>query len=324
MVNSAEIFYGPLTITQIFQLPRTLFYTRIAFWIPHDLPIITTLLQEFHAGVTKTTACLTENFYWPRLREDVARFVANCKDCQVTKYEAKKMAGLLCPLPIPYRPWDDLSLDFIVGLPAYKGNTVILGVVDRFSKGIHLGMLPTAHTANMVASLFMNTVVKLHGLPHSLVSDHDPLFISQFWHELFRLSGTLLRLSSAYHPQSDGQTEMLNRVIEQYLRAFVHSRQGTWGKYLPWVEWSHNSAWSASTGSTPYEITYGRKLFTFPEYLARTSKIDAVDALLVDREMTFQAIRKKLVKAQESMKKYVDAKRRDVVYQPNDWVLVKL
>lgn len=133
-----------------------------------------------------------------------------------------------------------------------------------------------------------------------------------------------MRLSFAYHPQSDGQTEVLNCDIEQYLRAFVHSRQSTWGNYLPWVEWSHNSAWSASTGSTPYEITYGRKLFTFPEYLARTSKIDAVDALLVDREMTFQAIRKKLVKAQESMKKYVDAKRRDVVYQPNDWVLVKL
>jgi len=117
---------------------------------------------------------------------------------------------------------------------------------------------------------------------------------------------------------------MLNRVIEQYLRAFVHSRQGTWGKYLPWVEWSHNSAWSTSTGSTLYEITYGRKPFTYPEYLAETSKIDAVDALLVDREMTFQAIRKKLAKAQESMKKYADAKLRDVVYQPNDWVQVKL
>ena len=215
-------------------------------------------------------------------------------------------------------------MDFIVGLPVYKGNTVILVVVDRFSKGIHLGMLPTGHTAHMVASLFLNIVVKLHGFPRSIVSDRDPLFISQFWRDLFSLSGTLLRLSSAYHPQSDGQTEVLNRVIEQYLRAFVHEKQGTWGKYLPWVEWSHNSAWSATTGSTPYEITYGRKPLTFPDYLAGTSKNDAVDEFLVDRETTFHSIRKKLLKDQETMKRFADAKRRDVVYQPNDWVLVKL
>lgn len=201
---------------------------------------------------------------------------------------------------------------------------MILVVVDRFSKGIHLGMLPTAHTAHMVATLFMNIVVKLHGFPPSIVSDRDPLFISQFWKELFKLSGTLLHLSSAYHPQSDGQTEVLNRVIEQYLRAFVHERQGAWGKYLPWVEWSHNSAWSAITGSTPYEIMYGRKPFTFPEYLAGTSKNDVVDELLVDRETKFHSIRKKLLKAQETMKRYADAKHRDVVYQPNDWVLAKL
>lgn len=201
---------------------------------------------------------------------------------------------------------------------------MILVVVDRFSKGIHLGMLPTAHTAHMVATLFMNIVVKLHGFPPSIVSDRDPLFISQFWKELFKLSGTLLHLSSAYHPQSDGQTEVLNRVIEQYLRAFVHEKQGTWGRYLPWVEWSHNSAWSAAMGSTPYEITYGRKPFSFPEYLAGTSKNDAVNELLLDRDSTFKSIRQKLLKAQEYMKKYADVKRRDVTYQPNDWVLVKL
>lgn len=94
---------------------------------------------------------------------------------------------------------------------------MILVVVDRFSKGIHLGMLPPTHTALTVTSLFLDIVVKLHGLPHSLVSDRDPLFVSRFWQELFRESGTQLRMSSAYHPQSDGQTEVLNRIVEQYL-----------------------------------------------------------------------------------------------------------
>jgi len=131
-------------------------------------------------------------------------------------------------------------------------------------------------------------------------------------------------MSSAYHPQSDGQTEVLNRVIEQYLRAFVHRRPGTWGKLLPWVEWSHNPSWTASTGTSPYEITYGRKPFNFSEYIAGTSKIDAVDEILIDRDHTFQEIRKKLVKAQEQMKKYADNKCREIHYNPGDWVLLRL
>ena len=92
----------------------------------------------------------------------------------------KKLAGLLCPLPVPHRPGEDLSLDFIIQLSLYHGNTIILVVVDRFSKGIHLGLLPPAHTAHVVASLFMEIIVKIHGIPRSLVSDRDPLFVNRF------------------------------------------------------------------------------------------------------------------------------------------------
>ena len=180
-------------------------------WLPRDLPLIQTLLTEYHAspigghmGMAKIVARISENFQWQGLREDVAQFIAHCVECQYTKYETKKLAGLLCPLPMPLRPWEYLSLDFITGLPPYHGKTVLLVVVDRFSKGIHLGTLPSAHTAYMVATLFVDIVVKLHGIPRSLVSDRDPLFISRFWQDLFQLSGTKLRMSSAYHPQSDG------------------------------------------------------------------------------------------------------------------------
>lgn len=127
-------------------------------------------------------------------------FVTNCLPCQQIKYETKKITGLLCPLPVPQRPWEDLSLDFILGLPSFHGNSVILVVVDRFSKGIHLGMLPAAHTAHVVASLFIEIVGKIHGLQRSLVSDRDHLFLSLFWRELFQLSGTQLRMSLTYHP----------------------------------------------------------------------------------------------------------------------------
>lgn len=131
-------------------------------------------------------------------------------------------------------------------------------------------------------------------------------------------------MSSAYHPQSDGQTEVLNRVIEQYLHAFVHHRPGTWGKLIPWVEWSNNSSWNVATGTTPYEITSGRKSFSFSEYVVGTSKLDVVDELLTERDATFQAIRRKLEKAQENMKKFADVKHREVIYQVGDWVLLKL
>lgn len=131
-------------------------------------------------------------------------------------------------------------------------------------------------------------------------------------------------MSSAYHPQSNGQTEVLNKVIEQYLRAFVHRRPKMWGKLLPWVEWSHNTSWNAGSSTTPFEITFGRKPFNFPKYVVGTLKIDAVEESISDRETTFQAIRKKLIKAQERMKLYADKKRREVTYECGEWVLLKL
>ena len=180
-------------------------------WIPSNSSFTKLLLEEFHQsptgghmGIQKTLHRLQENFTWDSIRADTRAFIAGCLTCQCTKYDNRKPAGLLSPLPILVQPWEDLSMDFIVGLPAYKGNTCIFVVVDRFSKGLRLGMLPTHHNAGTVASLFMDIVGRLHGMPRSIVSDRDPLFVSNFWRELFSLSGTKLRLSSAYHPQSDG------------------------------------------------------------------------------------------------------------------------
>ena len=196
--------------------------------------------------------------------------------------------------------------------------------LDRFSKGIYLEMLPTRHTAYTVVVLFMDLVEKLHGMPRSLVFDRDPLFLSRFGQELFHLSGTKLRLSSAYHPQSDGQTEILNRVIEQYLRTFVHKKPSSWGKLLRWVEWSYNTSWNSSSGLSPYEITFGKKTVNFPRYLEGDSTIATVEDMLTDRQAIFEEIKKKLEKAQSRMKHFADARRRDVHFNVGDMVLVKL
>jgi len=141
-------------------------------------------------------------------------------------------------------------------------------------------MLPTQHTAHTVALLFINMVGRLHGMPKSIVSDRDLLFINKFWRELFALSGTKLRLSSSYHLQSDGQTKVANRIVEQYLRAFVHEKPSTWGRYLLWVEWSYNTSCHSTTGMTPFEVTFGHKPLIFPQYITDTSNIEAVDEML--------------------------------------------
>lgn len=127
-------------------------------------------------------------------------------------------------------------MDFITHLPNSNGFTVILVVVDRFSKGVHLGALASGFTAFKVANLFLDMVCKLHDFLKNIVSNWDPIFVSRFWKELFRLSGTRLRLSTAYHPQFDGQTKVMNRIVEQYLRCFVHDQPSTWHQYLALAE----------------------------------------------------------------------------------------
>lgn len=197
-------------------------------------PSIPSLLLEYHAtplgghlGIAKTTHRLESNFFWKSLKADVKRFIKECVTCQQNKNLHTRPSGLLQSLPAPENVWEDLSMDFITHLPPSHGFTAILVVVDRYSKGIHLGALPTGFTAFKVATLFMEIVCKLHGFPKSIVSDHDLVFVSNFWKELFHLSGTRLRLSTAYHPQSNGQTEVLNRVLGQYLRCFVHDRHAS-------------------------------------------------------------------------------------------------
>jgi len=172
---------------------------RGKLWLPPNNPFIPMLLTEFHStslgghmGETKTLHCLQDNFFWEHMRRDVHRIVLECRICQQMKPQNRKPAGLLQPLPIPSGLWQDLSLDFITGLPQSHGFTTILVVVDRYSKGTHLGALPPKYSAHKVVALSLDLVCKLHGFPRSLVSDRDPIFISSFWRELFRLSGTKL------------------------------------------------------------------------------------------------------------------------------------
>ncbi|XP_077242590.1 uncharacterized protein LOC143883117 [Tasmannia lanceolata] len=179
------------------------------------------------------------------------------------------------------------------------------------AKYAHLGALPTQFNAVKVAHLFTEMVIKLHGLPKSIVSDRDPIFTSKFWTELFRLSGTSLNLSSAYHPQSDGQSEVLNRCVEQYLRAFSQDNPRNWHKHLLWAEYSYNTSFHSTIQMTPFEAVYGKAPPTLNTYIPGTTSVEAVDTELQHRDEILNRLRANLTQAKSRMKDRVDHKRVD-------------
>lgn len=213
-------------------------------------------------------------------------------------------------------------MDFVDGLPSSNKYTTIMVVVDRLSKSTHLIPLSHPYTALTVAKRFVDCIVRLHGIPRSILSDRNPAFQSDVWQELWRLSGTTLRMSSAYHPQTDGQTEVVNRCIEQFLRSLVQNRPKQWSDYLPWAEYWYNTTYHSSTGMTPFEAHYGRQPPLMPRYEIGSSLVAEIDEQLQARDELLGELKDHLTTASNRMKQMADRKRRDVEFQVGDWLFL--
>lgn len=177
--------------------------------------------------------------------------------CQRVKTEHVSYPGLLHPLPIPDALWKDIAMDFIEGLPHSVHKNCILVVVDRLIKYGYFLSLKHPYTFKEVVELFLQEIFRLHGLPNTIMTDKDFIFTSQFWQHLFKSMGTRLNLSTAYHPQSDGQTERLNKCLESYLRAMAFSHPKKWMNWLPLAEWWYNTNYHSALKTTPFEALYG-------------------------------------------------------------------
>ena len=191
------------------------------------------------------------------MRSEIKKYIKGCDACQRNKVRHDKKAAPLHPLPVPNGPWEEITIDLIGPLPTSEGKDAILVIVDRFSKMIRLTPTLTNLTSTELAKIYRNEIWKLHGIPKSVTSDRGPQFAAEFTKNLFRGLGTKRNLSTAYHPQTDGQTERINQEVENYLRMFCNYRQDDWVQWLPMAEFQYNDKRHSGTGTTPFFLNYG-------------------------------------------------------------------
>ena len=284
----------------------------------HDSP------TSGHFGIKKTFELVNRTYTWPGLRQFIKKFVVSCDTCQRNKSVQHKPFGLLQSLPVPESPWSSISMDFIVQLPASDGFTSIFVVVDRMTKMAHF--IPTTDNidADGTVSLFMARIVSLHGLPDNIVSDRGVTFTAQFTQAYMKALGVKQNLSTAFHPQTDGQTERTNATLEQYLRCFINYQQDNWSTLLPMAEFCYNNTVHSSTNQTPFYALHGYH----PRFHVDVPRVSASTPLAHKRLQSIKGTQEDLqfhiATAQESQAHYYNQdKLSQPDYQPGDlvWLL---
>ena len=236
-------------------------YYKDRVCVPDEDELRKAILEEAHSrsfaihpGSTKMYQDLKTSFLWSGMKRDVSEFVTKCLVCQRVKAEHQVPSGLLQPIRIPEWKWDRITMDFVVGLPLTgRKHDSVWVVVDRLTKLAYFLPVRTDYSLDKLAELYIKEIVRLHGIPVSIISDRDPRFTSRFWGKLQEAMGTRLNFSTAFHPQTDGQSERVIQILEDMLRSCAIDYEGSWDRHIPFVEFVYNNSFQSSIGMAPYE-----------------------------------------------------------------------
>ncbi|KAD6794782.1 hypothetical protein E3N88_05678 [Mikania micrantha] len=309
-----------------------LLYFKDRMWIPLFGNSRTIILDEahksrysIHPGADKMYKDLRDFYWWPGMKRNVLEYVDRCLTCLKVKAEHQRPSGLLQQPEIPMWKWDQISMDFITKLPRTSRNhDSIWVIVDRLTKSAHFLPIREDYSMDRLAKLYVNEIVSRHGVPISIISDRDSRFMSRFWQTLQNALGTQINMSTAYHPQTDGQTERTNQTLEDMLRSCVIDFGGSWDIHLPLVEFSYNNSYHTSIQCAPFEALYGRKCrspicwseigenqIIGPEFIQETTDKIAL-------------IQERIKAARDRQKSYADNRRRPLEFQVGDRVMLKV
>ncbi|GAU47719.1 hypothetical protein TSUD_285060 [Trifolium subterraneum] len=298
--------------------------------VPNDAELKRLILEEayksgfsIHPGSTKMYHDLKKNYWWPNMKTEIMEFVSRCIVCQQVKIEHQKPAGPLQSLEIPEWKWEHITMDFVSGLPRnQKGEDFIWVIVDWLTNSAHFIAVKSTYKASWYAEIFLEEIVKLHGVPLSIVSDRDPTFTSHFWRAFQKAMGTRLRMSTSNHPQTDGQSERTIQTLEDMLRACVLEDGGNWSKHLHLVEFAYNNSYHASIGMAPYEALYGRKCRTPLCWTEVGDKGVLGPDIIQETTLKIKSVREHMRVAQSRQKSYADHERRQMEFDEGDHVFL--
>ena len=303
--------------------------------VPNSADIKTYILREFHdapmhghPGQERTQHAIERTFWWPCLARDVADYVRTCDSCQCNKPRNTLPGGTLQPLPIPAEKWESICMDFIVHLPKTpRGHDAIAVFVDRLTKMVHLAPTTSDVNAEGTAKLYLDHVVRLHGLANTIITDRGATYNNRFWQALQSLLGTKHNMSTAYHAQTDGQAERANRVLEDMLRHYIAPTHTDWDLHLSLAEFAANNAYNSSLDNTPFFLNYGMhpRCPVTRDFLSAarpTTDVPAAQGFADDMHRLLARARTALEAAQQRQARQYDNKHKPVEYKPGDMVLL--
>ena len=319
-------------VTSVDYDSRGLLTLHCRVWGPYHGGVRQILIEEahksrffIHPGATKMYRDLRLDYWWPCMKRDVAWYVERCLTCRKVKAEHQRPHGKMQPLDIPLWKWEDITMDFITKLPrTARGVDSIWVIVDRLTKSAHFIPIQESISAEKLADIYIREIVARHGVPVSVISDRDVRFTSRFWKRFHDELGTRLHFSTAFHPQTDGQSERTIQTLEDMLRACVLDFGGSWDTYLPLAEFSYNNSYHASIDRPPFEMLYGRRCRTPICWGEVGQRVMGSTEVVLKTTERIQQVRSRLQTAQSRQKSYVDKHRSDLEFQVGDMVLLKV